>query len=103
MIKVRQRGELERKYRYLREEKIFKPMKRFRNQKRSELNEVEKRKNGAGCSGGGGGGHFITLLTAALLYRMCFSIFDSRRRRLLFQSSSSSSIIPMTHMIGVRV
>ncbi len=44
MIKVRQRGELERKYRYLREEKIFKPMKRFRNQKRSELNEVRKRK-----------------------------------------------------------
>ena len=43
MIKVRHRGELERKYRYLGEEKIFRPMKRFRSRKRSELNEVEKR------------------------------------------------------------
>jgi hypothetical protein len=40
MIKVRHRGEVERKYRYLGEENIFKPMKRFRNQKRSELNEI---------------------------------------------------------------
>jgi hypothetical protein len=36
-------GELKRKYGYVREEKIFKPMKRFRSRKRSELNEVEKR------------------------------------------------------------
>ena len=43
MIKVRQRGKLERKYRYLEEEKIFRPMKRFRSRKRSELNGVEKR------------------------------------------------------------
>ena len=43
MIKVRQRGELERKYRYLGEEQIFRPMKGFRSRKRSELNEVEKR------------------------------------------------------------
>jgi hypothetical protein len=41
--KVRQRGELEREYRYLGKEKIFRPMKRFRSRKRSELNEVEKR------------------------------------------------------------
>jgi hypothetical protein len=40
MIKVRQGGELERKYRYLGEEKIFRPMKRFTDQKRSELNEI---------------------------------------------------------------
>ena len=43
MIKVRQRGKLERKYRYLEEEKIFRPMKRFRSRKRSELNGVEKK------------------------------------------------------------
>ena len=43
MIKVRQRGKLERKYRYLEEEKVFRPMKRFRSRKRSELNEVEKK------------------------------------------------------------
>ena len=44
MIKVRQRGELERKYRDLGEENMFRPMKRFRSQKRSELNEVEREK-----------------------------------------------------------
>jgi hypothetical protein len=38
-------GEVKRKYGYVREEKIFRPMKKFRNRKRSELNEVEKRKN----------------------------------------------------------
>jgi hypothetical protein len=36
-------GELKRKYGYVREEKIFRPMKRFRSRRRSELNEVEKR------------------------------------------------------------
>jgi hypothetical protein len=36
-------GELKRKYGYVREEKIFRPTKRFRSRKRSELNEVEKR------------------------------------------------------------
>jgi hypothetical protein len=35
-------GELKRKYGYVTEEKIFRPMKRFRSRKRSELNEVEK-------------------------------------------------------------
>ncbi len=34
---------MKRKYGYEREEKNFKPMKRFRSRKRSELNEVEKR------------------------------------------------------------
>ena len=37
-------GELKRKYGYATEEKIFGPMKRFRSRKRSELNEVEKKK-----------------------------------------------------------
>ena len=52
MIKVRQRGELEGKYRYLGEEKMFRPMKRFRSQKRSELNEVEREKKIWGRGGG---------------------------------------------------
>ncbi len=36
-------GELKRKYGYVTEEKIVRPMKRFRSRKRSELNEVEKK------------------------------------------------------------
>ena len=36
-------GELKGEYGYVTEEKIFRPMKRFRSRKRSELNEVEKR------------------------------------------------------------
>ncbi len=51
-------GELKRKYRYVREEKIFKPMKRFRSRKRSELNEVEKREKKLFLWGRGDGGRF---------------------------------------------
>jgi hypothetical protein len=40
------KGELKRKYGYATEEKIFRPMKRFRSRKRSELNEVEKKNFG---------------------------------------------------------
>ncbi len=44
-------GELKRKYGYMKEENIFRPMKRFRSRKRSELNEVGGKK----CWGRGGG------------------------------------------------
>ena len=52
-------GKLKRKYGYVREEKIFRPMKRFRSRKRSELNEVEKREENCFWGRGDGEGELM--------------------------------------------